>query len=146
MRELCVGVNPTILLSILLLILLILHVLPMYCIYPIISFNSFWWREKGNVVFSFTLSIYYIPFIYPLISPILTTSIYSLILLQPYIYPFFTTIILLFFIFTLQVSPYHLSIYYTSIISLIFFYFKYVFLLLVWIRGLIPFTTKGGGM
>ena len=34
------------------------------------------------------LPIYYIPFIYPLIPPILTTSIYSLILLQPYIYPF----------------------------------------------------------
>ena len=62
------------------------------------------------------LPIYYIPFIYPLISPILTTSIYSLIYL-----PIFTTIILLLFIFILHVLPYHLSNYYASII---FFYFS----------------------
>ena len=53
----------------------------------------------------------YIPFIHPLYYNHLFTH-------------FTTTIFACFIIFTLYVSPYHLSIYYTSIVSLIFFYFE----------------------
>ena len=54
------------------------------------------------------------------IYPFITYPIYSTTLLQPFIYPFYYNNFCLFY----YVSFYHLFIYYTSIVSLIFFYFK----------------------
>ena len=88
-------VNPTNLLSILLLILLILYVLPMYCIYPIITINSFG-EGKGE------LSIY--------------------LFYYNHLFTHFTTIILLVFIFTFYVSPYHLSYSFIFILLQLYIY------------------------
>ena len=84
------------------------------------------------------------------IYPFIIYPIYLPTLLQPFIYPFYYNNFCLFFIFTLHVSPYHLSIYYTSIIILLFnnlnisFTPKCVFLLLFLNQGTNSFSHKGG--
>jgi hypothetical protein len=85
-----------------------------YYFLPIYYSLLLWFTQKKKSLYTPRIAfihLLYTPFIHPLYYNHLFTH-------------FTTTIFACFIIFTLYVSPYHLSIYYTSIVSLIFFYFK----------------------
>ena len=110
-------------------------------------------KENGNLLFyQFIMTPYY--YDSPKKKSLYTPCIaFTHLLYIPFIHPlyynhlfthFTTTIFASFIIFTLYVSPYQLSIYNTSIVSLILFYFKICISSSCLNQGTNSFSHKGG--